>query len=341
MLLVALYHLRFGVAQHGGAVGILLFFVISGYLITRLLLREAAETERIHLGLFYARRALRLLPALFVVLAALPLLLVLLAPERISEWWANTWPVLTYTANMPVAQDLYILSHAWTLAVEEHFYVLWPLLLTLLLRWNRPRLFSIVGVLALVGFVWRLTRVASNSDGFSIYVGTDTNAFALLIGCWLGIGCHLKRLPRVSKGTAIVAVLILIAIAFIPYEPWQDPTSMVLGGPIVVLASLAILGGDRISMHRTGWLQWFGARSYGLYLWHGLLVEITGVDATPFTRLAVFAAAVVAAEMSWRFVEVPALAYKAKFVPIPVRRNADSGSRPVTPLIEAPVTMAV
>lgn len=278
ILLVVGYHARTEWFP-GGSVGVTLFFVLSGYLITRLLLDDLERFRSVRWGRFYWRRALRLLPALLVFVAGF---------LAVGGRLVDAVPTLTYTANFYEAtgRTLGVLGHSWSLAVEEHFYLMWPLVLAAI--WTRHRA---VAAVAGVAVAWRVAMLVAGADWERVYYSTDTVAFALLAGCALAARRWSPRFPMVALA-ALVGVAVLVPAKTAPYL-WVETAA-------VVAAVAAVAGAERIPGLDASWLRWFGRRSYALYLWHPLTLALTG------SALAGIALALVVAEASWRLVEAPA-----------------------------------
>ena len=176
--------------RYGGAVGVIVFFVLSGYLITSILLAEHAATGRIDLRAFYTRRALRLFPALALLVVALPFLQKLVADPQLTYGyirWAGETALYLGDFVRSGGGTLGPLDHTWSLAVEEQFYLVWPLVLLALLfraRGDAAKLLRSVAALAAVSAGW--TVLAAFLFPFvRTYYAPDTNAFALMAGCAL------------------------------------------------------------------------------------------------------------------------------------------------------------
>ncbi|HMA47716.1 MAG TPA: acyltransferase, partial [Frankiaceae bacterium] len=212
----------------GGFLGVDTFFVLSGYLITVLLLRESRETGGVSLRRFWARRARRLLPALLLVLAALVAYATTLPAEARPRLRGDALATLGYVANwrfVAQAEDYFThtgppspLRHTWSLGVEEQFYLLWPLLFLVALRLRRPRA-AVVG-LASLGTVASAVAMARMADGGAsvarLYYGTDTRISSLLVGCLLA--AVLGRFPgerplRRASARALTALAALAGVA--------------------------------------------------------------------------------------------------------------------------------
>ncbi len=319
------------VAQHagipglGGYHGVTLFFVISGYLITRLLLEEHAGSGRIQLGRFYRRRFARLGPALVVVVAATWVWLIATG-EPISSYWAGIVGSLTYTTDLIQALSgngsvgpYY--QWSWSLGVEELFYLVWPVSLLILLRWHRFAVATTVLVAGTAG-CWAL-RTFLISDGMNhnrFFFAPDTNADALLLGALLGL--VLSRWPNCRALRVIgriVGPLGLLALIVLVWPHSGDALAVADKGALgqAALASAALVLWMATSPR--GWTAAFfswrplvavGKMSYGIYLWNLLTIFIFASiqhsqPVGSWWGLAWFAALIGISYLSWRFVETP------------------------------------
>jgi peptidoglycan/LPS O-acetylase OafA/YrhL len=300
ILLVVTSH--FGLGASGGMVGVTLFFVLSGFLITSLLLEERERHGSIDLRAFYGRRALRLLPALAFYLFGMALLVAAL--RLAMPIWDITWPPALYVANYSqiLGMDLAAHRHTWSLAVEEHFYLVWPVLfglgVTKRIRWLTA------GVLALA--IWRVS--VGLWDPEWAYMGTDTNAYALGLGCLLAAANQrglALRLPRWTAGTGVV---VLIGLGLAPFTDLEALYRLGVWLPIVAAAvsALVILAALR---HSPGFLSgrllmWFGGVSYALYLWHAPLL-LFPIFEGPVGNLIALMVSVLMATISWKLIEGP------------------------------------
>lgn len=270
VLLVVIYHCGWSWAG-GGFVGVDVFFVISGFLITGLLLRESSRTGGVSLPRFYARRAMRLLPAAGVVVVATVVASALwLPPLRLPGILWDALATNAYAMNFRLAlvgtdylnadAEPSPLQHFWSLAVEEQFYFVWPLLIIALGRWRRT--LGIVLILltsaSLAVGVWQ-TRA---NAGWA-YFGPHTRAWELAVGALLALTA--LRLPRIFAwlGLAAVAAGAVLYTASTPF-PGYAALLPVLGTAAV------IAGGTGRSAGLLGLapLQWIGKLSYSWYLWH-------------------------------------------------------------------------
>ena len=292
ILMVIGYHIDRGVVP-AGFWGVILFFVLSGYLITRLLAAERDRFGRVDLRLFYLKRALRLLPALFIVCLALLV---------VGKPWSSVAPALGYYANYARigGVDLGLLTHSWSLAVEEHFYLIWPLVIGVVSARHRLR---VIGLLTVAAIAWRVIAILVMSPGW-VYNATDTNAAALLAGCWLAVAR-----PPAGRWTGW-SIPVMAALVFVP-ALGTDGGGFSWGGfAAVALSVLAI----QFALTRPGWLEaralvWMGKVSYGLYLWHYVFVR------SDIPTWAALALTVAAATASWYLVEDPIRRWRRRFRP--------------------------
>jgi peptidoglycan/LPS O-acetylase OafA/YrhL len=338
VLAVIAYHLNLGWAQ-GGLLGVGVFFTLSGYLITDLLLGQQAMGG-LHLGDFWLRRARRLLPGLFVMLAVVAVWVALAEPDQlgalrgavvsaslyVNNWWLISQHVSYFARFGPPSP----LGHLWSLAVEEQFYLLWPWLLWLGLRcvrerdgrvWVRLRLATVTLALAGASAVAMVVLHHPWFDSTRVYDGTDTRAFGLLFGAALAMVWPSRllsiRVPNRSRRVLdIVGSAGLAGIALLVWRTNEYSAFLYRGG--LVLLSLATVCVVAALAHpatrlgrRLGWapLRWLGVRSYGIYLWHmPIIVLTTPATATrvdPLRAALQVAATIGVAALSWRFVEEP------------------------------------
>lgn len=336
VLAVLLYHAEL-LWIPGGYLGVEVFFVISGYLITRLLLSEWDGAETISLRHFWLRRARRLLPALYVLLLVTTVTAISFYREELVDLRGQLVAALTYVTNwyLIVVDASYFdvvgrplaLQHLWSLAVEEQFYLVWPLLVLGMLRLFRGRLGPmavLIGAGAAGSALLMAALYEPGLDPSRVYYGTDTRASGLLLGAlvalfWRPVPADPAALRRrvVLLDVAGLVGLAGVVVAFLRLEE-TDPFLYRGGFVVVSLCSLlavaavvhpgSVLGG-RAALG-TSVLTWIGIRSYGLYLWHWPIYIVTrpgidvpwGVYPTLALRLAL---TVVAAEVSYRYVEVP------------------------------------
>lgn len=320
VLPVVLFHLK-AAWMPGGFVGVDIFFVISGYLITRVLLDDIEQSGGISILRFYERRIRRIFPALFAVLlvstaAALVLFLPndLLAYARSLRWTtifaSNVW-FSTQGGYFAQPASTRPLLHTWSLAVEEQFYFLYPLYLVFTLRLGRRRFAAAIG-LALLGCA-ALSVWVSASEPARVFYLAPFRAWELLIGAFLAADA-LRRPSQSSLSSALGLLgLCLVGyslVAFSSTTPFPIPWAFI---PTTGAALVIYAGGDaRAITHRLlGWppVVGLGLVSYSLYLWHWVaIVFVRYYLIRPITdpeRLLVFLAALVGAWLSWRYVERP------------------------------------
>ena len=332
-------------AYSGGFLGVEVFFVLSGYLITALLLGEWDRTERIALGPFWIRRARRLLPALFAFLAGSTLLAVLVASDALTKIREGFLAAVFYVANWgTIARgESYgeafdrpsFLSHLWSLAVEEQFYLLWPLLLAGGLRYlgRTWTLRAVVAgwALSTLWMWWLANGLDDFADPSRIYLGTDTRAAGLLIGAavaflwrpWTAVGAEsrwrgLRNRMDLLGLVGVLGILFLFRAAEFSATPtpgqvaWLYPWGFVATG----IATLAVVVAVTTPGSRSGRVlgnrafRAVGVRSYAIYLWHFPVFAVTRprVDVTidGFTLWVVrLGLTAVLTELSYRLVERP------------------------------------
>lgn len=298
VLAVVAYHI--GLPVPAGFVGVDIFFVISGYLITRLLHDELQRTGRIDLVEFYARRARRILPAITVVMITTVLASILLLPRADvaatgkAAAAAFLFAANIFFANAPAgyfdtAQDNPLL-HLWSLGVEEQFYLLWPL--ALLLARKKP--VAILAMIALASFLLCEWMLSSGHDQHAFYQ-TPARAWELATGGLIAFSRF--RPPRWIAwiGLSVIAVALIL-----PYGRFPGSGAL----PAVIGASMLIAsfhGGQSWSILETRPMLWVGVRSYSLYLWHWPVV-VLGRDMSWYLQLTL---ALVLAALSFRCVETP------------------------------------
>ena len=315
----------------GGEVGVDVFFVLSGFVITLLLLREWTATRRIRFGRFYVLRLARLWPALLAMCAAVAVIAIfrhdLLYRNGATDalWGALYVENIVRAATPTDGLTASPIGHTWTLGVEEQFYLLWPLLLVILLRWFSLRKATIItAALAVVPLGLRIAFWHAGAGANRVSNSLDTRADQLLFGCvlalvlvgWPTLAMWFQRISRFAMWPALAA-LVWIALFF----PARTMTGTLLGyhdryGFVVtgLLAATVICGlaTNASSLLTRGlsvrWLRWPGRNlSYGFYLWHyPVLGMIPALGGPQSVRVAVaFAITTLLALLSWRFIERP------------------------------------
>jgi peptidoglycan/LPS O-acetylase OafA/YrhL len=334
---VLVYHGNLG-WWSGGFLGVDVFFVLSGYLITSVLLDAWQKNGGRTLGLwrFYVHRARRLLPALLVMIVVTSAYVMVFLPDEASKLRGGVVASFGYVTNWYLIfhQQSYfaaigrqpMLQHLWSLAIEEQFYLVWPLVLGLALKFWRPSrvklALTILGAAAVSALLMAVLYRAGG-DPSRVYYGTDTHASGLLIGAavavlappWLLRGRLGKRAPVALDALGLTGLLLLVW-CFANVSEFD--TALYRGGYVVFagIAALVVLVAVHpattitSSLLGTPPMVWIGKRSYGIYLWHwpvylvtrpGLDIPLTGIPLFVF-RLAV---TVGLAAASYRYVEVP------------------------------------
>jgi len=321
----------------GGYTGVDVFFVLSGFLITSLLTAEYDKYADISFGKFYARRALRLLPALAVVMIAAVVLVFAfgkLEPFR-HETLIGLPFVAFYVGNWAIvvqAAALGVLSITWTLAIEEQYYLLWPLVLSRLLRrLDRQHLaYTLIG-LAAVEMVVRLVLSYSNVSYNVITYSTATHSDGLLLGSGLGLLWSMggawrlrSEIARRANALTIVGIAVPVLVLFFG-TPSLHKVNLWVAVAVVAtgLLLLGLVSRDDGLMNRVMELPpllWVGKRAYGFYLWHYPIFLVVYYEITSIHShihlvqlLLVLAGTFVVAGLSYRFVERPFLDRKARF----------------------------
>jgi peptidoglycan/LPS O-acetylase OafA/YrhL len=330
---VFLYHARPHASGSGylpgGFLGVDLFFVLSGYLITSLLLVEWEARGRIDLRRFWLRRARRLFPAVVVVVLAALVLAAVFARDVLSSTRGDALSSLFYYTNWHeiLANHSYfarmgrpsLLQHLWSLAVEEQFYVVWPLLLVaalVVLGRKRLPLLVVAGIAGSTTLMWLLYN--PYGDPSRVYYGTDTRAQELLVGILLALAWPLvERIRRRIPLLDLVGLAALVGTIVIFRTVWDFEPRLYRGGMLAyALVFVVLIGVVAHPQSRLGPalgiapLRWVGERSYGMYLWHWPVIALMrpGVDVSwtgPQLVVVQAAVVVVAAALSYRFVEQP------------------------------------
>jgi peptidoglycan/LPS O-acetylase OafA/YrhL len=322
----------------GAELGVDGFFALSGFLITTLLLQEWRQNGTISLKRFYIRRALRLLPALYAMLAAVCIFTAIaLVGEGAVATWRGVLLASLYSTNLVTLffQDYWIgtglVNHTWSLALEEQFYLLWPILLVglLTLGLRGKRLAICVGAFVLAMPLYRILLLGGIEDPKLFALGIFTRADALLMGCTLGalaVGGFVMpsmRLARITRWIAVVGTVILgyFTLTGLQLEKaygfyWIYP---LIGVSVcAVLLHLLIAPQGRLAQ-ALSWkpLAQLGVISYGVYLWHMPVFQVLRPGPAGWldwpvelTRLAITAVLVAA---SYRYIEQPMLRLKERF----------------------------
>ncbi|WP_100331229.1 acyltransferase family protein [Bacillus xiapuensis] len=309
VLAVILYHLQVP-GTSGGLLGVTVFFVLSGYLITDLLLAEWEQTRRIDLKQFWIRRARRLLPAMLTMLILVIAYVTLFEPVYLTRLRGDVLAALLYVSNWRfVFQELSyfdsmqpsLFMHFWSLAVEEQFYLLWPVIVLSVMRYfpstKKLRFITVFG--GVISALLMAFMYEPGSDPSRVYYGTDTRAFSLLIGAALAIVWPSRKLSPSVKGKAKLSLdlagiaSLAVLLGMMAFSDQYDDF-LYYGG--MVLASLAAAIAVAVLAHPSSrlaaafsWrpLRLIGVRSYGMYLWHFPVIVLTSpaVDTGEFNLI--------------------------------------------------------
>ncbi|ATF13195.1 acetyltransferase [Brevibacillus brevis X23] len=334
VLAVIIYHLNYDWAP-GGLLGVGIFFVLSGYLITDLLIAEWNRNGRLDMKDFWLRRARRLLPALFLMLFVVMAGVAIFSPEQldtirgdvgaavlyVSNWWLVFHDVSYFEKFGPPSP----LGHLWSLAVEEQFYVIWPLVLALGLRFLKRRgpIMIITLVLAALSAISMAVMYEPGLDPSRVYYGTDTRVFGLLIGAALAMMWPSRLLTtNISQKARLTLDLSgLLSLGILLYSIWntnQYDDYLYEGGlvllSVVSAVLVAVLAHPASSLAK--WmgckpLRWIGVRSYGIYLWHYPVIVWTNPFLADREWMAVpgavlqLLASILLASLSFKYLEEP------------------------------------
>jgi peptidoglycan/LPS O-acetylase OafA/YrhL len=339
VLAVIAFHLGYDWAP-GGMLGVGLFFTLSGYLITDILLSQLSARGRIDLVGFWLARARRLLPALFAMLAIVTAWVTIFGPAQPDQFrdavvsavfYVNNWQQIfadvSYFARFEAPGPL---NHLWSLAVEEQFYIFWPFLLLVgvklvgerpLASGVRPRLALLTLALAMASVILMAVIYAPAVDPSRVYYGTDTRASELLFGCALAMVWPSRRLNRrIAPGARNtldwLGVAGLVVIFLMIWKTDELSPFLYRGGFFLLsIATLLVLMPLAHPACRLGNfvgcrpLRWVGVRSYGIYLWHAPIIVLTSPggepDPTLLRSILQVAAIFAVAALSWKFIEEP------------------------------------
>jgi peptidoglycan/LPS O-acetylase OafA/YrhL len=339
VLAVIAFHLEFGWAP-GGLLGVGIFFTLSGYLITDILLSQLSKIGKIKLGSFWLARARRLLPALFVMLAIVLAWVTVFGPAQTQQFrdsvvsavfyvnnWQQVFGDVSYFARFEAPGPL---NHLWSLSVEEQFYIAWPFLLLLgtklvherpLASGVRPRLAIATVAFAFVSVILMAILFEPGKDPTRIYYGTDTRACELLFGAALAMVWPSRRLskriaPQARKTLDWLGGAGLLVIFLMIWQTGEISSFLYRGGFVLLsVATILVLMAATHPACRLGVLlgvrplRWVGVRSYAIYLWHAPIIILTNPSDAPgpdpLRALLQVAAIFAISALSWKFVEEP------------------------------------
>ena len=335
-LAVVLSHI--GVSASNGPYAVICFFVLSGFLITHLLLSERDKTGDVSLRRFYLRRTLRILPA-FYCYAAVYVILRLI--DKYPVDWLFVLGRVTYTANFTPLLPLFsgpripTMGHTWSLAIEEQFYLLWPFIFAAFAL-KRGKLMKglIVAIVAVWTYRWVVLSLNLN-DNYILYA-FETRADALAVGCLVAIANHENRIPRWLIDWKWVGGVALAIICFCSAINLNQPR---YAWAIIPLAC-AVLIIQSIAHSQSRWYSWLefrpmralGIISYSLYLYHPFVIHLPPAIRTVPVEVAF---AILLATGSYVIVERPFLALKDRFSPVPVRPRTSPQSGCLTEHVAA------
>ena len=335
VIMVLAYHLKLALFK-SGFLGVTVFFVLSGYLITGILISEVEEEGTIDLKNFWLRRIRRLVPA--VMSMAVVIIFVSAVVNRIiftkgcKDFLAsvlgfnNWWQIFNKVSYFEAAGVTSPFTHCWSLAIETQFYLIYPLILLGIYKLAKSRgegrakrglLFAgVTLLLALISVILMIVLFDPQQDASRVYYGTDTRAFSLLFGALLAILWEYRMVPRrlsasvnMVLGSVSFAVLLVMTIAINGSSNFWYRGGQFFGTILTVLMVYAVSG-------RKTWLsrflsnpvlKWIGDRSYSIYLWHYpiILLISKGIKASWWITLIEIVLSVVLAELSYRFIETP------------------------------------
>ena len=335
VIMVLAYHLKLALFK-SGFLGVTVFFVLSGYLITGILISEVEEEGTIDLKNFWLRRIRRLVPA--VMSMAVVIIFVSAVVNRIiftkgcKDFLAsvlgfnNWWQIFNKVSYFEAAGVPSPFTHCWSLAIETQFYLIYPLILLGIYKLVKSReegrakrglLFAgVTLLLALISVILMIVLFDPQQDASRVYYGTDTRAFSLLFGALLAILWDYRMVPRrlsasvnMVLGSVSFAVLLVMTIAINGSSNFWYRGGQFVGTILTVLVIYTVSG-------RKTWLsrflsnpvlKWIGDRSYSIYLWHYpiILLISKGIKASWWITLIEIVLSVVLAELSYRFIETP------------------------------------
>jgi peptidoglycan/LPS O-acetylase OafA/YrhL len=341
---VVLFHLGGQGKLQGGFVGVDVFFVLSGYLITTLLIAESDRRHGVSFNRFYERRSLRLFPALAAVVLVCIVGSVLWPARSQGTLLGLPWVVL-FAGNWDRAivdpNSMGLLAHTWSLAIEEQFYLLWPALFVLVFARIRRRELAGAALfaLALAEIAHRMVALNEGWIWQRVYNGLDTHSDGLLIGCgiaFLAASPAARKVPELcSRLLAVLGCLAVVAVALWCHidDGGQMELAITVAGIGTGLVLWSLVTAPIKPMQRfleVGFMVWIGCRSYGIYLWHFPILLLIG-DNGDFTKIVqplsplghfgssvvIIVLSVIAAAASYRWIERPALRLKNRLPATP------------------------
>ena len=273
VVLVFLFHARLP-GFEAGFLGVDVFFVLSGYLITTILLAEIDRTGSVNWRRFVLRRLWRLAPALGALCLGMLVLSIWVWPSTLSPW-LEVFLTLTYLSDVTVSvlHAPQMLVHSWSLSVEEHFYLLWPLVLLGLARRGPGWVAVLILGLYLAASLWRIEALAQGTEWRVVYHRLDTRLSGLMFGAGLAALCRGRTLAGLAR-LPLWLVAVPVAGVLLAQGDWRDDGMLIWGVPAVELATAALIlgvrggGGGLATVLSLAPLRWLGKLSCSLYLWH-------------------------------------------------------------------------
>jgi peptidoglycan/LPS O-acetylase OafA/YrhL len=334
--MVLLDHIALKGLSSAGSVGVTVFFTLSGFLITALLLEEHDAFGTVNLRSFYRRRALRLLPALIAFLGVMLVAWRAIGPGAATP--VDLLLALSYVGNWFSAAgvDLHGLTHTWSLAVEEQFYTVWPCIFALLSRRQglRKGLCWVAGTGALLSWVIRLLEWSTGS-GRWMYFATEARADALLVGCLLAAILHRTVDRRAAPRIANLAVLGMVPL-FATVSVGRAVVLPTIAPLLAAVLIVAVVRGDYSGWLTTPWLVCLGRRSYAMYLWNFPMLWIGPTLLEPLPKgvstVLMLGLSWGLTLVSWRYIEGPFLRRKDRTPERPwTQHNSDDVDVSVDP----------
>lgn len=335
ILLVYLHHIYYPLMP-AGFFGVDIFFVLSGFLITSLLVEEWNQKGSISLKGFYIRRTLRLMPAVFLLMLITgALALIVLDKRTATETYQGIGLTLSYVSNWFYAFRYFSMSNplgiTWSLAIEEQFYLTWPLLLSFALKFKLQRrwFFYILPLIIAITPFHRKILLEQGANILRLYYGSDTRADGLLIGCLVGLLVSWNLLPHNKRFEICMKFPAAIGVIFfgylVSYPSWMNSVLFACVGFTLVSLSIAlalivvILWPPKFALLVLKFtpLVWIGQVSYGLYLWHWpvrwFIYPKNGLPTSIGQLLTVVFLSLSLTTLSYYFVERPFLRWKKRF----------------------------
>lgn len=335
LILIMLYH-TFQPYTYGGFIGVDIFFVLSGLLITTLLLKEYNTHQSINFKFFYVRRILRLAPALIIMVSTFYIYgQFFFTEEQNTEAFAATLSTLFYTANIAKAYDWYPMGYllpTWSLSIEEQFYFAWPIVFVLLFNNLKNQHKLILSISALIVVLW-LNRIFltldSNTTIDRLYFGSDTHSDGLLIGCLTAtlLFYYEQSSSKIiiflrNRSTLItITCLAFFGLSFLflgrdirSLYIWYFPILSIISA--ILISSLYLQKNDKANiLFSNKALVWLGSISYGVYLWHWPVYRVISEMGNKGFQMGLYGSliAIAIASFSFYFIEKPILKLKRHF----------------------------